>query len=94
MLRYVSHFAEQWVSDIGIVISRYTSTIYSVYLYRDITWARAWLGTINRPRRDVIAIFGRLIGSLLESQEGVRGVDVIELRYRPLSLTDSLNFAL
>lgn len=71
MLRYVSHFAEQRVSDTGIVISRYTfdDTPY-IYkdVYTDITGARAWLETINRPRRDVIAIFGRLIGSLLESR--------------------------
>ena len=42
--------------------------IIYIYTYTDITRAQAWLETINRPRRDVIAIFGRLIGSLLESR--------------------------
>lgn len=74
VLRYVSHFAERWVSYIAIVISRYMFTVYLVYvhiriliyyiydIYNIVPWS--WLKTINPPRRDVIAIFGPLIGSL------------------------------
>lgn len=44
------------------IVHIYFPYIYYIDIYK--ISPRSWLGTINPPRRDVIAIFGPLIGSL------------------------------